>query len=139
MSDLALIRAKFVGKYRANPAPWPNGIGAWYRAEDWAAGNDDDGDVLIATGEARARALDPWANMRAAGEVCPPLPAVELAKPGLSLISESHAVESGAESHESHAAESHGVESHGAEPWKGAGMSRATYFRRRNAERGGPA
>jgi hypothetical protein len=61
-------RAAFVRQYWANPHPWPHGPGAWYRAEDW-----DDAGKLLATGEARARALDPWANDRAKGEPCPPL------------------------------------------------------------------
>src|SRR5215475_4865659 len=47
-------RGELVAKYRANPAPWPDGIGAWYNPSDWT----DDG-TLIATGEARAAALDP--------------------------------------------------------------------------------
>jgi hypothetical protein len=64
-------RSKGVRLYRANPRPWPDGIGAWYRAEDWT----DDG-VLIAEGEARARALDWWANDRVKGLKCPPLAGV---------------------------------------------------------------
>jgi hypothetical protein len=75
--SLAESRARFVRRYRANRASWPDGIGAWYRPQDWASGNDDTGDILIATGEARVRALDPWANMRAKGERCPPLPGVK--------------------------------------------------------------
>ena len=67
-------RAKYVRQYRANAHPWPDGIGAWYKSADWIPGNDKDGDTLIATGNARARALDPWANVRAKGEPCPPLP-----------------------------------------------------------------
>lgn len=43
-------------------------LGAWHRAEDWTA----DGN-LIATGEARLKAIDPWANDRAAGRPCPVL------------------------------------------------------------------
>jgi hypothetical protein len=64
-------RSKLVRMFRENPRPWPDGIGAWYRAEDW-----DDSGVLLATGEARARALDPWANDRARGRPCPPMPGV---------------------------------------------------------------
>jgi hypothetical protein len=77
--QLALLheaRSKGVRLYRANPRPWPDGIGAWYRAEDWT----DEGE-LIATGEARARALDWWANDRAKGRPCPPLALV----PGASV------------------------------------------------------
>jgi hypothetical protein len=72
--QLALLheaRSKGVRLYRANPRPWPDGIGAWYRAEDWT-----DSGELIATGEARARALDWWANDRAKGRPCPPLAGV---------------------------------------------------------------
>jgi hypothetical protein len=64
------LRADFVRRYRANPSPWPDGPGIWYRAEDWA----DDG-TLLATGRAAAMALDPWAADRAdriAGR--PPVP-----------------------------------------------------------------
>jgi hypothetical protein len=64
-------RSKGVVAYRANPRPWPDGIGAWYRAEDWT-----DAGELIAVGEARARALDWWANDRAKGRPCPPLAGV---------------------------------------------------------------
>jgi hypothetical protein len=77
IAQLAESRAKFVRRYRTDSRPWPDGIGAWFRQEDWAPGNDTDGDVLIATGEARARALDPWSNMRAKGERCPPLPLLD--------------------------------------------------------------
>jgi hypothetical protein len=136
--SLAASRAKFVRKYRDNPKPWPDGIGAWYRAEDWVAGDDDHGDTLIATGEARARALDPWANMRARGEPCPPLPAIEVEpepEPETDrAANESHEPSLTAESHVT-AAESHAAEPH-AEPWEVEGVSRATYFRRkRQAER----
>ena len=61
-------RAKIVVSYRREPRPWPHGIGAWYHPEDW-----DDSGTLLAVGEARARALDPWANDRKAGRPCPPL------------------------------------------------------------------
>jgi hypothetical protein len=64
-------RSKIVAAYRRSQAPWPDGLGAWYRAEDWA----DDG-TLVAVGETRARALDPWANDRKKGLPCPPLPRV---------------------------------------------------------------
>jgi hypothetical protein len=69
--DLAASRSAFVKQYRANAHGWPDGIGAWYRPIDW-----DDGGTLLATGEAKARALDPWANDRAAGRPCPALPDV---------------------------------------------------------------
>src|SRR5271154_3919201 len=68
MIDLAESRSAFVRQYRRDTRPWPDGPGAWYRHEDWA----DDG-TLVATGEARARALDPWANVRAKGAPCPAL------------------------------------------------------------------
>jgi hypothetical protein len=61
-------RADFVRQYRANPAPWPQGPGAWYRSEDW----DDDGNLLV-TGRAAALALDPWANDRPKGFTTDPL------------------------------------------------------------------
>ena len=55
--------------YQISRTPWPDGIGAWYRPQDW----DKEGN-LIATGNDRARALDPWANDRAKGRPCPPIP-----------------------------------------------------------------
>jgi hypothetical protein len=73
MTDLAHSRSAFVRQYRADPRSWPDGIGAWYRADDWL----DDG-TLVATGEARARAIDPWANDRAKGLPCPDLPDVTI-------------------------------------------------------------
>jgi hypothetical protein len=73
VSDLlAFDRARLARRYRMNPSPWPDGIGKWFHQEDWAPGDDATGDVLIATGEARVRALDPWSNNRAKGEPCPP-------------------------------------------------------------------
>ena len=68
ISELGVIRGKFVVQYRAHPGSWPEGPGAWYRDEDW----DKDGS-LVAVGEARLRALDPFANDRAAGIPCPAL------------------------------------------------------------------
>jgi hypothetical protein len=59
---LADSRSQFVKQYRANSSPWPGGIGAWHRPEDW----DDEGN-LLATGRAAAMALDPWANARREG------------------------------------------------------------------------
>ena len=67
--ELLEARGRLVRQYRANRGPWPQGIGAWYRAEDWS-----DSGELLADGEARVRALDAWANVRAWGEDCPPLP-----------------------------------------------------------------
>ncbi len=74
--NLEESRGKFVLQYRENPKPWPDGIGAWFKDEDW----DKDG-KLIAVGEAMARALDQYANNRAKGLPCPPLPEVEGFKP----------------------------------------------------------
>ena len=46
----------------------------WFRRDDWKLGGEqDDGAILQAAGEARARALDPWAASRSRGEACPPL------------------------------------------------------------------
>ncbi len=72
---MALLEAreKAVAAYRKQPGSWPDGIGAWYQPADW--GPEKDGPApLIAIGDARARALDPWANVRAKGGPCPPLP-----------------------------------------------------------------
>jgi hypothetical protein len=67
--DEALLaaRSRLVVQHRAGQ--WPGGnIGAWYSPEDWT----DTGE-LVATGEAMARAMDPWANDRASGRPCPAL------------------------------------------------------------------
>ena len=46
----------------------------WFRRDDWKLGGEqDDGAILQAAGEARARALDPWAASCSRGEACPPL------------------------------------------------------------------
>jgi hypothetical protein len=99
--SLAATRSAFVLQYRANPRAWPDGIGPWYRPDDWL----DDG-TLIATGEAKAQALDPWANDRAKGRPCPET------------------------QRETGEAPVTGAESHDDEPWVAAGVSRATWFRR---------
>jgi hypothetical protein len=72
ISQLGVWRGLFVVKYRLHKGNWPDGPGAWYKDEDW----DKDGN-LIAAGEARLRALDPFANDRAAGLPCPPLGEVD--------------------------------------------------------------
>jgi hypothetical protein len=104
--SLAVTRSAFVLQYRANPRAWPDGIGPCYRPDDCL----DDG-TLIATGEAKARALDPWADDRSKGRPCPEtqFETGETPVPG---------------------AEPHASESHDDEPWVAAGVSRATWFRR---------
>src|SRR5215475_8607783 len=73
-------RAKLVQAYRRNPNLYPDGIGAWYQPQDWDPRRPGPA-RLIATGNARLRALDPWANLRAKGEPHPngaPLPPLNL-------------------------------------------------------------
>jgi hypothetical protein len=72
LQNLEESRGKFVLQCRANPRGWPDGIGAWFKDEDW----DRDG-KLVVVGEAKTRAVDPWANDRAKGRPCPPLPKVD--------------------------------------------------------------
>jgi hypothetical protein len=61
-------REKLVAKYRTNSSPWPHGIGAWYHTADWHWKTNE----LIATGNNRIRALDPYANLRAKGQTILP-------------------------------------------------------------------
>ena len=35
MSLLTEHRGRLVAKYRVNPQIWPDGIGSWYKSEDW--------------------------------------------------------------------------------------------------------
>ena len=60
-------RSHIVARYRGG-SMWPDGIGAWYRPEDWTDAGD-----LTATGEAWSAAMDPHANDRAKGLPCPAL------------------------------------------------------------------
>jgi hypothetical protein len=76
-AQVAKDRRDFVRQYRADPRPWPDGPGAWYRAQDWG----DHG--LIATGRAAAMALDPWASDRLRGYVTDPVTAERLPVPPL--------------------------------------------------------
>lgn len=65
LEELEKSRGKAVRESREKTGVY---LGTWYRPEDW----NENGD-LIATGIARLKVLDPWANDRAAGRPCPPL------------------------------------------------------------------
>jgi hypothetical protein len=97
------------------------GVQIWYRAEDWA----DDGTLIASTED---RALDPWANLRAKREPCP---ALLHWSEDLSSVEPAESQNSVGEQAQSQSgAESLTPESH-AEPWVAAGVSRATWFRRK--------
>jgi hypothetical protein len=102
----------------------------WFRPQDWAA----DG-TLIATGEDRDRALDPWASGRSRGWRCPPLLhwSDDLSRVSSgSLVAVETPPRETRETRETPAGETPS-ESHDEKPWEAAGVSRATWFRRRDA------
>jgi hypothetical protein len=80
IGNLERQRGTFVVQYRDHPGSWPDGPGAWFRDEDWDASGK-----LVATGEARLRAIDWYANDRAAGRPCPPLGGVTTKAPKSAL------------------------------------------------------
>lgn len=114
-------RAEFVRRYRSNPSPWPDGPGAWYRAEDW----NDAGELIGDT----ARALDPFANARANGEPCPPLRPSRLRETEI-RPRETEIQAQGRREEEIQARRGRPLKPDAEKPWIAAGVSRATWNRK---------